>query len=979
MKKTLTGLLLIGNICFFAQVNLSSSLTACYSLNGNANDPINNLTGTLSAVTSTVDRLNNANSAYYFSGSASSYIALPNSSLIKANAVSFSCWVKTDLLATQYLVFANNGCASFYEGYAFAIHNPGNGYRFHLVKSNNCLGSTQVSLNGTTLVSPQTWYHVGFYVGPDSLKIYVNGNLESSLAYASALSYAATNVFLGGTNVSNNAPFFGTMDNARFYNRKLNSAEMYQLYTQDPSCNQTPNSSFSVSPASICAGDVVTLTDLSSGSPTSWDWQTPGANSPSTSVNNPTVSFPGPGTYTVSLTGSNGNGQGTTATKTLVVLATPTIAISSGTLFCSGQSATLAASGASTYTWSSSQTSSLITISPTQNITYTVTGSTNGCASSVQKSIIVSSSPSLTISGTNTLCAGASTTLQLSGTALSYTWNAGATSSTLPVSPLASTLYSVTGTGANGCKNTATYNVVVNALPVISVSGNGSVCLGSPLSFSASSTAITYTWNNGMNGSSITVTPALSFVYTVTGTDANGCLNSSSFPVTVMPDPTVTIASNIASCAGKSITIVASGALTYTWSNNQAGASIVSYPLTNTIYTVTGTDINGCVNSASTGIAVLANPTLTIPTAVFLCAGETYTLSVSGASTYVWNTNQAGSSIVIAPSTHTTYSVSGMAANGCSASASSTVTVNPLPILSISGSGTVCQGLPTTLLAGGSAINYTWSTGSHGNLITVIPSVSTIYTVSGADINGCVNTATQLVFVNSLPPVSANIANNTICSGDPAVLYGGGAVSYLWTGGISDNITFYPNTTAGYTVTGTGSNGCKNTASVQVIVNALPVLSHSTSAATPLCPGEPVILSASGANIYSWSTGAVTASVLLMPLTNSQYTVTGTDANGCRASFVFVQNVNACLGLKNNLIESNFEVYPNPTTGEIFVKNPKPELSYEVFNVLGSSVLKGNLNATDKFKIDLEAFPNGVYFLKYKDGSSFRSIKIVKE
>ena len=89
--------------CLSAQVNLTSSLTACYALDGNTNEPINNLTGTLSAVTPTVNRLSQANSAMAFNGTPSSFIQLPNNPLLKANAVSFSAWAKTNSTNTCLL------------------------------------------------------------------------------------------------------------------------------------------------------------------------------------------------------------------------------------------------------------------------------------------------------------------------------------------------------------------------------------------------------------------------------------------------------------------------------------------------------------------------------------------------------------------------------------------------------------------------------------------------------------------------------------------------------------------------------------------------------------------------------------------------------------------------------------------------------------------------------------------------------------
>lgn len=185
-----------------SQVNLNSSLTACYPLNGNVMENINGLNGTLSSVTSTIDRFGNSNSA-------------------------------------QYLVFAHNGCGSFHEGFMMSCENQGLGYNFRIGRSNsNCAFLGQIIINSTTLVNAQTWNHVGFYIGADSLKLYLNGNLDATMAYSSAILYnPSTSVFLGGSTIPTfNAPLDGNLDNVRFYNRKLSGAEFMELFLQDPFC-----------------------------------------------------------------------------------------------------------------------------------------------------------------------------------------------------------------------------------------------------------------------------------------------------------------------------------------------------------------------------------------------------------------------------------------------------------------------------------------------------------------------------------------------------------------------------------------------------------------------------------------------------------------------------------------------------------------------------------------------------------------------
>jgi len=369
-----------------AQVNLSQSLTACYALNGNATEPINALTGTLSAVTPTVDRFNNLNSAMAFNGTNSSFIMLPDNPLLKpTNAISFSGWVKTTTTAfDQYILFTKNTGSSAFEAYELAIGAPSSpGPRKFRVRKGT--GPATVYGDGTTVIVPNTWYHVAGTIDNSVINLYVNGTLEISVT--STLTFTSYHigkkVYLGGTNESFNLPFYGSMDNVRFYNRMLNASEVNQLYLTDPTCagDPAPIASFSASSNSVCANQNVILNDLSTSTPTAWAWQMTGGTPSISSITNPTVSYSIPGTYTISLTTTNAFGTSIPATQTVLVKPLPVVTASSAnTLICTGSSAILVANGANTYTWNTSQALQAISVSPTITTTYFVIGTgSNGC------------------------------------------------------------------------------------------------------------------------------------------------------------------------------------------------------------------------------------------------------------------------------------------------------------------------------------------------------------------------------------------------------------------------------------------------------------------------------------------------------------------------------------------------------------------------------------------------------------------------
>jgi hypothetical protein len=223
------------------------------------------------------------------------------------------------------------------------------------------------------------------------------------------------------------------------------------------------------------------------------------------------------------------------------------------------------------------------------------------------------------------------------------------------------------------------------------------------------------------------------------------------------------------------------------------------------------------------------------------------------------------------------------------------VAVNPIPVAATAATPTLCGGGSTTLTATG-ATTFNWMPGNmSGSSVTVSPSATETYTVTGTDPSGCTNTAMVTVTVASIPTVVANSTATTVCSGDPVTLTGSGAATYTWAAAmtVTDNVAFNPTATDTYTVTGTDANGCSNTDMITVNVNALPtVVANST--ATTVCSGDPVTLTGSGATSYTWAAAiSVTDNVAINPTATDTYTVTGTDGNGCSNTDMITVNVNA--------------------------------------------------------------------------------------
>ncbi len=464
----------------------------------------------------------------------------------------------------------------------------------------------------------------------------------------------------------------------------------------------------------------------------------------------------GAGTYTVTIT----DGAGCTATDS-VVIDEPlpivyAVSASPGDTLCNGDTVAVSVSGGYTYAYSpatglSATSGANIDAFPTATTTYEIIAEdTNNCRDTSNFTLVVNPLPTAAISGTSPLCFGDSSTLLASG-GLAYSWSTNDTTASITVTPASTTPYTVTVTDVNGCQNDTAFSVVVNPLPIVTFSGDSSICSGDSASITATG-GNDYNWSTGANGPTVTVTPTADSTYTVITVDSNFCQSFDSFTVTVNALPVVSIAGDSAICEGGTDTLTASGGTTYTWSTGDSTPSIQVNPITPTTYTVTVTDVNICSSTDSFSVAVNAVPVVTISLigSDTLCLGDSAVLDASGAQSYVWSTSDTTQSISVTPSVTTIYSVTGTDGNGCTGGDAQEIFINPLPVISITGVDTICEGDTTLLIASG-ADTYTWDHGPGTAAVNVAPATDSIFQVTGTDANGCQSTGAITVVVSSLP------------------------------------------------------------------------------------------------------------------------------------------------------------------------------------------------------------------------------------
>jgi gliding motility-associated-like protein len=271
--------------------------------------------------------------------------------------------------------------------------------------------------------------------------------------------------------------------------------------------------------------------------------------------------------------------------------------------------------------------------------------------------------------------------------------------------------------------------------------------------FLSATGATSYVWDNGLGaGQNQTVVPTIDTMYIVTGSNG-GCSAMDTVDVNINPLPIVGISNDTIICAGDTVTISATGGTTYTWDNGLGvGQSHQVAPIVLTTYIVTVTDTNSCSGIDSVRVTTNPLPVLTtipdIDTTV--CLGDSLTLFVTGASSYIWDNGLgAGSTQLLTVPYDTTYKVIGIdAITGCSNIDSVEVNISSLDVIA-SNDTSICIGSNITISATG-AVNYTWDNSlGTGQSHLVSPTEQTVYIVTGDD-NGCIGLDTVIVSIDNI-------------------------------------------------------------------------------------------------------------------------------------------------------------------------------------------------------------------------------------
>jgi hypothetical protein len=508
--------------------------------------------------------------------------------------------------------------------------------------------------------------------------------------------------------------------------------------------------------------------------------------------------------------------------------------------------------------------------------------------------------------------------------------------------PERTTRYVLTVTDALGCAARDSLTVIVH--PPVEVDAGGAVtaCANVPMPLAttvAGGTApFRYAWTpaSGLDNPAAQrpmLTARSDASYIVTVTDANGCADSDTVRVKVFDPPVVDAGDNLALCAGEDGQLrarVSGGKKPYTieWSPRTGLGSAVALdptvrPEQTGWYILTVRDGNGCTVRDSVLVTVHPQPSVTLAADVSVCAGVAAGIGAEAVGgtppyRYRWSPatgldNATAAMPMAAPSRNTTYTVTVTDANGCTASGTVRVSLQPRPEPRYTDRHQICAGasieLAGSIRGGSPPFTYVWTPPiglSNPNIANpvVTPSVSATYTLRVTDAAGC--GAETRVDVEVIPPPVAQAGEDvTLCDGVPVTLAGrasGGRPPYtiLWSpaAGLSSVRDLSPTvrTSASrvYTLTVTDANGCR--ASDEVAVTVAPGPRANAGDDQRICAGMGASIGASATGgtppyTYAWSPvngldNAAAMAPLARPTQTTEYTLTVTDARGCIATDV---------------------------------------------------------------------------------------------
>lgn len=530
-----------------------------------------------------------------------------------------------------------------------------------------------------------------------------------------------------------------------------------------------------------------------------------------------------------------------------------------------------------------------------------------------------------------------------------------------------------------------TYNAGIGTTGAIT--GPSSVCSNSTYNYSITSVsgATSYLWtvptgavvNSGQGTTNISVTfGGSSGSITVTPSGTCGTGNTSSLTVTVNAPPVVNLGADVTQCGGTVSLNAQNPGNVYVWSTGATTQSITVS--TSGTYSVTVTTPAGCTGTDVVNVTINPAPIVNLGADITQCGGSATLDAQNPGSTYVWSNSATTQTISV--STSGTYSVTVTDVNGCTGTDVINVNINTAPVVNLGADVTQCGG--SVLLDGQNpGSTYLWSTSATTQTISV--SASGTYSVTVTSPGGCTGTDVINITINPAPAVNLG-ADITQCGGTATLDAQNPGNTYAWSNSATTQ-TITVSASGTYSVVVTGSNGCTGTDVINVTINPLPTVTLAMTQTNVCITMPPFTLtggSPPGGTYFGPGVSSGVFSPAVAGIGSHVITYSFTDVNGCTNFASQILVVSACTGLSEAEVFEMVNIYPNPSSGMLYIAYPEGFLAAKLTltdmegRIVYSTQLTGT-NSNNLLQLDLSAVAEGVYSLRLADGNYFKVQKFV--
>jgi hypothetical protein len=658
------------------------------------------------------------------------------------------------------------------------------------------------------------------------------------------------------------------------------------------------------------------------------------------------------------------------------------VAITGNNVNCPGDELTLSVNIEDNFVWFNESSEPSITFQVFESSEYSLyIEISDECDTTLSYFVEIVPLPEPVIQANTAICAGDSVVITFSGADF-FKDQFGTIISPYVVFPLDDFTYFIEAYNSVECFVTTPVEIIVNEFPVIELSGLDEICAGENLLIEADGGEY-YTWFDLDSGLDITQF-ADSIYFGIPSDTLRVELTAHTFaecntvlalevPVNPIPQPAIEVINPF--CDGEIVTLLASGADSFTWSTGVQDSLLEFIGADDFMLTLYASNATGCEDSLTLDVVIHPVPVVTGTGVVSFCEGLSTELVGNGADYYIWNGVFEGDTLITAPIQDTIINLVGFTEFGCSDFTNLIINVDPAPVVSIIADDQICIGesVQLSVESNGAVI---WSDGSTQLEFFLTPLADTTLSLVSTANNGCIREIDFPIAVHPLPVVLI-AGNNNVCAGEQITLTASGAAQYVWnTNQTTGEILITPFSDFDYEVVGTSAAGCVSSLQFALTVHPAPYafFEFSEEAVCDYGPGLSWIANPAGGVLSG--DGVVNNSFNPMDAIVGLNTVTYTVTNefNCSASALDQVLVDDCSAVADELVFSH-NVYPNPAADLVFLEVNRPS-QVLLMNAIGEIV--ADLNVALIGYIDVSELASGFYFIKFKpDLGTEETVKLI--